>query len=123
MPSSGYSVARFIAPALGAGGRRFESCYPDKRKSLAEAWDFLFIRKTVLARVFIINKKDQMSEANQGFSFKSPQFMITLGNPALQPLPHPPHPGRDFIYLYPNRRWLSFKQKRPDERSESGIFF
>ena len=29
--NSGRSVARFIAPALGAGGRRFESCRPDKK--------------------------------------------------------------------------------------------
>ena len=31
--NSGRSVARFIAPALGAGGRRFESCRPDKESS------------------------------------------------------------------------------------------
>ena len=27
--TTGYSVARLIAPALGAGGRRFKSYYPD----------------------------------------------------------------------------------------------
>ena len=28
---TGCSVARLIAPALGAGGRRFESCHPDRK--------------------------------------------------------------------------------------------
>ena len=31
------------APALGAGGRRFESCHPDKRSTVTYCWPFSFL--------------------------------------------------------------------------------
>ena len=40
---TGRSVARFIAPALGAGGRRFESCRPDVENSGDNEYPGLFI--------------------------------------------------------------------------------